>query len=230
MFGYINTSTTILNTTINEFYDELTTQITNIFGSTPLEGLVLGISQCIIGSKVEAASAALTWLNEHATITLPRLATDVLQLSPSDTEDFASSLQSVDSGDQPAADSLVDKLFNQYEKLLRQQRWLAIILLLLYAIVVLCAIIGVCFSRADEGPAYCVYEEPRVSLKEKLHVICKWRIGRKTVDTRPPSRTGHTLSAVDFPLTAFPTPPPKTQSKREDPFYHPDDEKRTAYN
>ena len=229
VFGYINTSTTILNTTINQFYEELTTQITNIFGSTPLEGLVLGVSQCIIGSKIEAASTALTWLNEHASITLPRLAADVLQLSPDDTEEFASSLQSVDSTDQPAANSLVDKLFNQYEKLLRQQRWMAIILLLLYAVVVLCAIIGVCFSRVEENPAYGAYDEPDQSLRSRFLGLCKWRPGKSSVDPKPTPRTGQTLSAIDFPLTAFPSPPPRSQSKREDPFYHPDDEKRTTY-
>lgn len=63
-FGWVNTTTVTINTTVNEFYDGLTAAITTTFRDTVFATAALGVVHCLIGTKVEAISTAMTWLHE----------------------------------------------------------------------------------------------------------------------------------------------------------------------
>jgi hypothetical protein len=52
------------------------------FSGTVLYNPINTFMYCILGSKIDALSKALTWLRDHAHITLPSLPPNVLQLSP----------------------------------------------------------------------------------------------------------------------------------------------------
>lgn len=63
-FGWVESSTTNINTTINEFYTGLTGAISSTFQETVFATAALGVVNCLIGTKIEAVSKALTWLHE----------------------------------------------------------------------------------------------------------------------------------------------------------------------
>jgi hypothetical protein len=63
-FGWVDSTTTNINTTINAFYSELTGAISSTFQNTVFATPALGVVNCLIGTKIEAVSKALTWLHE----------------------------------------------------------------------------------------------------------------------------------------------------------------------
>lgn len=52
------------------------------FGGTVLYNPINTFMYCILGSKIDSLSSALTWLRDHGRITLPTLPPDVLMLTP----------------------------------------------------------------------------------------------------------------------------------------------------
>jgi hypothetical protein len=81
LFGWINGSTTLLNTTINNFYTEVEHLVAGLFNGTILEDPALDFVQCLIGNKVDDIEEALTFLQNNIAVTIPRIADDVLVLS-----------------------------------------------------------------------------------------------------------------------------------------------------
>ncbi|KUL84658.1 hypothetical protein ZTR_06661 [Talaromyces verruculosus] len=73
LFGWVNTSTTALNDTLNTFLDKSNEVINATFGGTPLYGAVTGIFDCVVELKVESVQKGLTWAHDHAYISLPQL-------------------------------------------------------------------------------------------------------------------------------------------------------------
>lgn len=101
---------------------------------------MLQLVYCLIGSKVDAISSALTWVHAHAHITLPLVAADALLLSSAQTDDLTSELTNPKSNVSTA--SLVDKMISSYAKSLEQQRMGFFVCLAIWGIVVLMALVG----------------------------------------------------------------------------------------
>ncbi|OKL60029.1 Plasma membrane fusion protein prm1 [Talaromyces atroroseus] len=73
LFGWVNISTTALNNTLNTFIDKSNEVINETFGGTILYGAVSGIFDCVVELKVESVQKGLTWVSDHAYISLPQL-------------------------------------------------------------------------------------------------------------------------------------------------------------
>ncbi|GEM10975.1 plasma membrane fusion protein PRM1 [Rhodotorula toruloides] len=140
LFGWVNDTTTSLNSTMNGFYAEITDTITKIFNGTVLEDPALNLIYCLVGSKVNSISTALTWLHNHAHLSLPTVSPSALLLSQNRTNDLTSTLTNPNST--ISAPSIAAKMVNAYERNLEQQRTGFIVAIGLWVFVVLMGLLG----------------------------------------------------------------------------------------
>ena len=85
VFGWVNTSTTALNDTLNAFINETTGVIHKAFDGTVLEDPVQQIFNCLIGLKVASIEKGLTWIHDHAHIDFPTFPNDTFSAGASKT-------------------------------------------------------------------------------------------------------------------------------------------------
>ncbi|BGO95607.1 hypothetical protein NBRC10512_006775 [Rhodotorula toruloides] len=140
LFGWVNDTTTSLNSTMNGFYTEITDTITEIFNGTVLEDPALNLIYCLLGSKVDSISTALTWLHDHAHLSLPTVSPSALLLSQNRTDDLTATLTNPHST--ISAPSIAEKMVNAYERNLEQQRLGFIVAIGVWVLVVLMGLVG----------------------------------------------------------------------------------------
>ncbi|BGP11367.1 plasma membrane fusion protein prm1 [Rhodotorula toruloides] len=140
LFGWVNDTTTSLNSTMNGFYTEITDTITKIFNGTVLEDPALNLIYCLLGSKVDSISTALTWLHDHARLSLPTVSPSALLLSQNRTNDLTATLTNPNST--ISAPSIAEKMVNAYERNLEQQRLGFIVAIGVWVLVVLMGLFG----------------------------------------------------------------------------------------
>lgn len=142
LFGWVNGTTTTLNDTVNTFYSDLQDTVSTLFNGTFLEQPAQEFIKCIIGSKVNAIEDALTFLHDNLQINIPRVNESVLVLSPDEvnaaTQPIAAA--AVGNGDDPNG-GLVGRLINTYVQSLKKERVMFAIFLLLWAVVVIMALV-----------------------------------------------------------------------------------------
>ncbi|GAA6015773.1 hypothetical protein JCM11491_002474 [Sporobolomyces phaffii] len=148
LFGWVNGTTEALNTTITGFYDGLTREITNVFDGTVLEDPILNLVYCLVGSKVDAISTALTWMHAHAHISLPAISPNVLMLSPNRSRELTDGLTSPDSA--VSTTSVVQKMLRAYERSLEQQRLGFCIAIGIWVLVVVFGLVGLVWRSGGE--------------------------------------------------------------------------------
>ncbi|GAA5864106.1 hypothetical protein JCM8547_005136 [Rhodosporidiobolus lusitaniae] len=141
VFGWVNTTTTAVNTTINAFYGNITDSLTDVFNGTILEDPVLDLVYCLIGSKVDSLSTALTWLHDNLHISLPTVSPSFLLLSSNQSAELSSSLTNPNST--YSAPSIAEKMINSYEKNLKQQRMVFLLAIGIWGLVLVFGAIGV---------------------------------------------------------------------------------------
>ncbi|KAJ7745438.1 hypothetical protein DFH07DRAFT_942850 [Mycena maculata] len=138
LFGWVNTTTTTLNTTIETFYEDIQNAVNLVFNGTILDAPIQDFIKCILGTKIDAIEEALTFLHNNLNIDMPRVNESILVLSPA----------SVNEATQPIADAavgtgndgnsgIVGKLVNTYADSLRKERLMFGVFMGLWGIVVL---------------------------------------------------------------------------------------------
>ena len=80
VFGWVNTTTGAVNSTLNAFIDKTTSVLNDTFGNTVLRDPMLELFNCLVGLKVEAVQKGLTWVSDHAKVDFPRLPNDTFSL------------------------------------------------------------------------------------------------------------------------------------------------------
>lgn len=77
ILGWVNTSTTAVNDTLDAFVDKTMGVLNDTLGDTILIGPLQDVFHCLIGLKIESVQKALTWVHDHAHINFPTLSSDV---------------------------------------------------------------------------------------------------------------------------------------------------------
>ena len=139
----METTSLTLNTSINEFYTGLTGNISSTFTGTPFAAPALDVVHCLIGTKVEGLSTALTWLHENAHVSLPQVKDNIFALSDDASNELVSSLDGGEGGDDSTSSSIVKTLVDQYRRALEKERLVFLFMLGLYGLVVFFAAIAV---------------------------------------------------------------------------------------
>lgn len=80
LFGWVNTSTTAVNNTLNTFVDDTMHVLNTTFGGTPLYGPITGVFNCLVELKVQGIEKGLTWVHDNAYISFPTLPNDTFTL------------------------------------------------------------------------------------------------------------------------------------------------------
>lgn len=100
----------------------------------------------MVGSKVAGISTALTWLHDNAHINFPSVANDTLLPSSERMQELTGTLQEPSSSSVAPA-SIVERLVDRYAQVLRSQRLTYVICLVIWLVVVLCAVIGLLWAH-----------------------------------------------------------------------------------
>ncbi|KAF9646255.1 hypothetical protein BDM02DRAFT_3147717 [Thelephora ganbajun] len=142
VFGWVNSTTSTLNTTLNNFYGEVQDLVGTVFGGTILEKPMHDFVSCLIGSKVDALSSALTFMHDNLHVDMPRMNQSFLVLSPADVNDVARpvALAAIGSGSGNEEDGgIVGRIVSNYVKALKKERVMFLIFIGIWGIVVLMA-------------------------------------------------------------------------------------------
>ncbi|KPV73427.1 uncharacterized protein RHOBADRAFT_17124, partial [Rhodotorula graminis WP1] len=148
LFGWVNDTTTTLNSTMVHFYAEITDAITDVFNGTVLEDPALGLVYCLVGSKVDAVSTALTWLHDHAHLSLPTVSPSLLTLSQNQSDELTASLTNPESA--VSTSSIADRLIDAYRRSLEQQRMGFILAIGIWLLVLVMGLVGVWWRASGE--------------------------------------------------------------------------------
>ncbi|KAL4976625.1 plasma membrane fusion protein prm1 [Aspergillus desertorum] len=76
VFGWVNSTTTGVNKTLNSFVDKTTGVLNNTFGGTLLYDPLKDVFDCLIGLKVAGIQRGLTWVHDNAHFDFPELSND----------------------------------------------------------------------------------------------------------------------------------------------------------
>ncbi|KAF8070095.1 plasma membrane fusion protein PRM1 [Lyophyllum atratum] len=144
VFGWVNTTTVTLNSTIVGFYDDVQGAVGTVFNGTILETPAREFIRCLIGTKVDAIENALTFLHDNLVINIPRVNQTVLVMSPESvneaTRPIAAAAIGGDDGNGNDDGGLIMKLVNSYAESLKKERLMFGIFVALWGFVVLMAL------------------------------------------------------------------------------------------
>lgn len=73
ILGWVSTSTSTLNNTLQTFMTKMNNEIEHVFGNTPFYKPLSAVVDCLIGNKVEKMETGLTWIHEKAHVSFPQL-------------------------------------------------------------------------------------------------------------------------------------------------------------
>lgn len=139
ILGWVNTSTTAVNDTLNVFVDEMSKTLNSTFGGTVLYDPIKEVLNCLIGLKIASFQNGLTWISEHAHVNFPGVSNDTLSLgaaAEAGDSDSAAALLADPNG--KASDEITEAINRVIEKLMSGIQTEALIsgtLVLIWAIV-----------------------------------------------------------------------------------------------
>lgn len=146
IFGWVNTSTTAVNNTLETFVEKTQNVLNETFGGTLLEEPVQELFECLIGLKIESVQKGLTWVHDNAHIDFPHLPNDTFsrgaQASISnDTSPSDSFL--ADAGDTTSnkITEVVQRVVDKMKDGLRTETLIATAILLLWVFIALVGIL-----------------------------------------------------------------------------------------
>lgn len=140
LFGWVNTTTTTLNTTIATFYSDIQNAVTTVFGGTILDQPIQDFVHCLLGTKVAAIEDALTFLHNNLQVNFPIVNESVLVLSPDQVNEVAQPIsEAAVGGGSGNNEGLVGRLVDTYVSSLEKERIMFGIFLGLWLFVVFMA-------------------------------------------------------------------------------------------
>lgn len=146
MLGWVNTTTTAVNATLNAFVDQTTDVLNTTFGGTPLYEPIMEVLNCLLLLKIAGIQSGLTWVQDNAHVDFPTLPNDTFSLgavsslaSTSDPDD--SFLASPGDAASDQISSAVARVVNDLEDTIRTEALISTVLLLVWILIVLIAVI-----------------------------------------------------------------------------------------
>ncbi|KAF2470619.1 uncharacterized protein BDR25DRAFT_325437 [Lindgomyces ingoldianus] len=80
ILGWVNTTTSAVNGTLNEFVDRMSKALNDTFGGTVLYDPIKEVLNCLVGLKVAGFQKGLTWVQDHAHVEFPGVRNDTFSL------------------------------------------------------------------------------------------------------------------------------------------------------
>ena len=165
VFGWVNTTTTALNDTLNIFVDDMNEVLNKTFGGTILYNPIMEVMNCLIGMKIAGIEKGLTWVSDNAHVTFPEFRTDVFSLGAaasltnSSTDPTASFLSSPGSVASDDITNAVVKVTNKLQDAIKQEAIISACVVLLWVFIMLMGLIYILIvmmsrdkTRGEGGP------------------------------------------------------------------------------
>ncbi|KAG6375514.1 hypothetical protein JVT61DRAFT_3073 [Boletus reticuloceps] len=134
LFGWVNGTTTTLNSTLNNFYTDIQNLVSTVFNGTILETPAQEFIKCLIGSKVDVIEEALTFLNQNLNT--------ILVLSSADIDEITQPVATAAIGGTSSnSQGLVGRLVATYVDSLKKERLMFSIFMGLWGVVVLMGLV-----------------------------------------------------------------------------------------
>ena len=156
LLGWVNTSTTAVNNTLNTFVEQTMDVLNQTFGNTPLYGPITGVFNCLIELKVQGIQNALTWVHDNAHISVPTIPNDTFSLGAiakmthnGGVSDLLSHPSSTTSDDISA---IVNDVTGIIAATIKQEAIIAVMILVLWLILVIISLVRTwfLFARRDK--------------------------------------------------------------------------------
>lgn len=145
VFGWVNTTTTSVNDTINVFVEKTSDVLEDTFGGTPLHGPIKEVLNCLIGLKIKSIQTGLTWVNEHAHVNFPGVPVDVFSQGANDTiSDDSSFLANPGEETTDAISSAVIRVTDSVESGIRVEAIISAVILTIWVVILLLALLRAC--------------------------------------------------------------------------------------
>lgn len=149
IFGWVGTSTTALNDTLNAFVDETTKVLNDTFGGTILHDPIAEVFNCLIGLKIVGIVKGLTWVHDHAHVNFPLFPNDTFSLgaaasiassNPKPDESF---LADANSHAKDKISAAVKTVTNHIASGIRTEAIISTVVLLLWVVVVIMGLVRI---------------------------------------------------------------------------------------
>jgi hypothetical protein len=166
ILGWVNTSTTAVNETLNTFVDQMSTTLNSTFGGTVLYDPIKDVLNCLIGLKIASFQNGLTWVQEHAHVNFPGVSNDTLSLgAAAEASDSSSAAALLANPNDKAADEITEAVNRVIEKLMSGIQTEALISTALVCIWLFIAIGGLVYAsthlfRRDPETGTTYYIDP----------------------------------------------------------------------
>ncbi|KAI9777101.1 MAG: plasma membrane fusion protein prm1 [Geoglossum umbratile] len=202
LFGWVNTSTTAVNNTLNDFVDKVTDELNKIFGGTILYDPIKEVFNCLIGIKIAGIEKGLTWIHDNAHIDFPRLPDDTFtlgaaaSLASNNKQKADSFLADPGSKTTDKITSALDRVIEKFADGIRTEAIISSVILVIWFIIVLIGFIrAFIVSRGHDkvrgdGGETAFPNANRESVAEKNSAISSPRISSIDEDRLPPSSPG----------------------------------------
>jgi hypothetical protein len=239
VFGWVNTTTTAVNDTLNVFVDGVMEVLNVTFGGTILYEPVLDVLNCLVLLKIAGIEHGLTWVSDHAHVDFPLLPNNTFSLgaiskvSGSEADILAAG---PDSG---AADAITGAMYHVTNALMsgiRQEAIISTCILLIWVIIALIGIfraLFVFFKGGDEGvygarsPAQVQgwsggAANRNIAPEDKYEMTNLPRVPtyeQATATTKPGDHTANRFNGQSYTLTPHPMPTFEVQSATS-PIFH----------
>lgn len=155
LLGWVNTSTTAVNDTLNKFIDESIKAINITFGGTPLYDPVKEVFNCLIGIKVEGIEKGLTWVHDNAHFSFPAIDTDMFSLGAlAKATDSSSDDEFLADPSGKAKDEISEtvlRVTTAIAKGIRQEAIISTMILVLWLVICLIGLIATCVRFHGRG-------------------------------------------------------------------------------
>jgi len=153
VFGWVNTSTTAVNDTLNEFVDGMSDVLNKTFGGTILYEPIKEVLNCLINLKIEGIQKGLTWVHENAHVKFPLLSNDTFSLGAvaSISNESSTFLASPNSKAKDEITEVIVSLTNKIESGIREEAIISTCICLIWLAIVVIGCVRAGISLADQG-------------------------------------------------------------------------------
>ncbi|MCO5565466.1 hypothetical protein L7F22_019139 [Adiantum nelumboides] len=156
LLKWVGITTSTMNSTLNEFMDEIANVVNVTFANTPLFIPVQSFVGCVIGQKVNGIEKALTWIHDNAHVTFPLLNETMLILNNSTIQEAIQPVQNGFAGEENSQSGLLQSISEVYLTHLRKQRTMFLILILIYFILfIIGTILAIFHGKTTNVRSFC---------------------------------------------------------------------------
>ena len=138
LFGWVNTSTTAVNDTLNVFTETVVDTLNTTFGGTVLYQPILRVLDCIILFKIRGIEKGLTWVHDRAHLSLPAVPVDLMAIAPQEAQ---AALTDVGSTTSEAVQKALDAVVDVWAASIREEAFFAGGIFLCWVILIVFALL-----------------------------------------------------------------------------------------